>query len=114
MEWNHSLVTTIAATLVSGLFAVAAAINLSGRGTVKQDFARWGYPAGFNLVCGGLELIGAVLLFVHTTRLWGLGLLAAIMAGVLATLARNKEPLRHFAPALVFSALLAVVGAAYV
>jgi hypothetical protein len=66
------------------------------------------------LICGGLELLGALLLFMPVTRLWGLMLLGAIMAAVLFTLARNSEPFLHFAPALVFSALLAAVGIVHV
>jgi hypothetical protein len=81
------------------------AINLAGRGTVKRDFARWGYPAGFNFVCGAMLLLG------HTTWLWGLALLGAIMAAAIFTLIRNTEPFRHIVPALVFSVLLALAAA---
>ena len=100
------LVPTILVAALTAVFLAAATINLSGWGTVKADFARWGFPAGFNLVCGGLELVGAALLALPTTRLWGLVLLAAIMAGALFTLLRNREPLSHLAPAVAIGILV--------
>lgn len=94
------------------VFLVAGAINLSGRGTVKADFARWGFPAGFNLVCGGLELVGAALLLSPLTRFWGLALLGAIMAGAIFSLLRHREPLSHLAPAFAITALLVLAAIA--
>jgi hypothetical protein len=52
-----------------------------------------------------------MLLLGHTTRLWGLALLGAIMAAAIFTLIRNTEPFRHIVPALVFSVLLALSAA---
>ena len=100
------LVPTILVAALTAVFLAAATINLSGWGTVKADFARWGFPAGFNLVCGGLELVGAALLVLPPTRLWGLVLLGAIMAGALFTLLRNREPLSHLAPAVAIGILV--------
>jgi hypothetical protein len=101
-----SILPDVPVAILIVVFLVAGAINLGGRGTVKADFARWGFPAGFNLVCGGLELVGAVLLLSSSTRLWGLALLAAIMAGAIFVLLRNREPLSHLAPALAIAAVL--------
>jgi hypothetical protein len=96
----------IPVAILTVVFLVAGAINLAGRRTVKADFARWGFPAGFHLVCGGLELVGAALLLPSLTRLWGLALLAAVMAGAIFVLLRNREPLSHLAPALAIAAVL--------
>ena len=100
------LVPTILVAALAAVFLVAGTINLSGIGTVKADFARWGFPAGFNLVCGGLELVGVALLVLSPTRLWGLMLLGAIMAGAIFSLLRNREPLSHLAPAFGIAVLL--------
>jgi uncharacterized membrane protein YphA (DoxX/SURF4 family) len=100
------LVRTILVAALTAVFLVAGTINLSGRGTVKADFARWGFPAGFNLVCGGLELVGAALLVLPPTRLWGLMLLGAIMAGAIFSLLRNRDPLSHLTPAFAIAVLL--------
>ncbi len=107
-----SLVPTILVATLAVVFLVAGTINISGRGTVKADFARWGFPVGFNLICGGLELIGAALLLWPSTRLWGLALLGAIMVGAIFSLLRNREPLSHLAPALTLAALLAFAAIA--
>ena len=34
----------------------AGAVNFVGLGSVRDSFARWGYPAGFHRVTGGLEV----------------------------------------------------------
>jgi hypothetical protein len=75
---------------------------------VKTDFARWGFPDGFNIVCGGLELVGAALLLPPSTRFWGLALLGMIMAGAIFSLLRYREPISHLAPAFGIATLLAL------
>ena len=111
MAWNSASFESILAMIVAVLFTIAGAVNLAGRGAVKRDFARWGYPAWFRLLCGALELLSAALLSRQQTRVLGLALAGAIMTGALFTLQRNKEPFRHLAPALIFSALVVVAVA---
>lgn len=106
MAWNGASIESILAVIVAVLFAIAGVVNLAGLGAVKRDFARWGYPAWFHLLCGALELLCAALLFGQQTRLLGLMLAGAILIAVLFTLVRNRESFRHLAPALVFSALI--------
>jgi hypothetical protein len=106
MAWNGASFESILATVVAVLFAVAGVVNLAGRGAVKRDFARWGYPAWFHSLCGSLELLSAALLPGQQTRVFGLTLAGAIMIAALFTLLRNREPFGHLAPALVFSAFV--------
>ncbi|WGS53887.1 DoxX family protein [Paraburkholderia sp. D15] len=106
MSFSHASLETILAMLVAVLFAIAGVVNLVGLGAVKRDFARWGYPAWFRSVCGSLELVSAALLFGQQTRVLGLMLSGAIMIGAVFTLLRNREPVGHLAPALVFSAFV--------
>ena len=106
MTWNSASIESILSTIVAVLFAAAGVINLARRGAPKRDFARWGYPAWFQLFCGALELLSAALLLGQQTRVLGLALAGAIMIGALFTLLRNREPFGHLAPALVFSALI--------
>ncbi|WCM22878.1 DoxX family protein [Paraburkholderia bryophila] len=108
---NTASVESILAMIVAILFAVAGMVNLAGRGAVKRDFARWGYPTWFHLLCGALELSSAALIAGQQTRGLGLALAGAIMIGALFTLVRNREPFRHLAPALLFSALVVVTVA---
>ncbi|MDH6153114.1 MULTISPECIES: DoxX family protein [Paraburkholderia] len=111
MAWNSASLESILATIVAVLFAVAGVVNLVRPGAVKRDFARWGYPAWFQWLCGALELLSAALLLGQQTRVFGLTLAGAIMIGALFTLLRNREPFRHLAPALIFSALIVVTVA---
>ncbi|MBB6243345.1 DoxX family protein [Rhodanobacter sp. MP1X3] len=108
MAWNSASFESILAMIVAALFAVAGVVNLTRPGAVKRDFARWGYPAWFQWLCGALELLSAALLLGQQTRVFGLTLTGAIMLGAFFTLLRNREPFGHLAPALVFSALIVV------
>jgi hypothetical protein len=110
MAWDSASFESILATIVAVLFAVAGVVNLARRGAPKRDFARWGYPAWFQLLCGALELLSAALLLGQETRVLGLALAGTIMIGVLFTLLRNREPFGHLAPALIFSALIVVAA----
>ena len=106
MAWNGASADSILAMVLAALFAVAGAINLAGLGPVKRDFARWGYPTWVRLLCGALELSSAGFLLAQQTRLLGQALAGVVMIGALFTLVRNREPFRHLAPALIFSALV--------
>ena len=108
MVWNNASLESSLVMVLAVLFAVAGVVNLERLSAVKRDFARWGYPAWFPLLCGALEVLSAVLLAGQQTRVFGLALASAIMIGALFTLLRHREPLQHLAPALVFSALIAV------
>lgn len=111
MLLNTASFESILAAIAAVLFAAAGVVNLTGLGPVKRDFARWGYPAWFRMLCGALELCSAVLLSGQQTRGLGLMLAGAIMVGALFTLIRNREPFRHLAPALIFSALIVAIVA---
>ena len=111
MAWNSATVDWVLAMVLSALFAIAGVINLAGFGPVKRDFARWGYPTWLRLVCGAVELSSAGFLLAHQTRLLGLALAGMVMTGALFTLLRHREPFRHLAPALVFSALAVLTAA---
>ncbi len=111
MAWNNASVDSILAIVLTLLFAVAGVINLAGLGPVKRDFARWGYPTWVRLLCGTLEISSAGFLLGQQTRLLGLALAGVVMIGALFTLLRNREPFRHLAPALIFSALVVLCAA---
>jgi phosphatidylserine synthase len=111
MAWNSASLEQILAVIVAVLFAVAGVVNLARRGAPKRDFARWGYPAWFQSLCGALELLSAALLPGQQTRVLGLTLAGAIMIGALFTLLRNREPLGHLVPPLIFSALIVATAA---
>ena len=45
----------------------AGLVNFVGPGSVRDSFARWGYPAGFHRVTGGLEVTAGLLLLIPST-----------------------------------------------
>ena len=92
--------------LLAFAFAAAGIVNLLGIGSVRADFAHWGYPAWFHRLVGVVELLGAALLAWSPTRVFGtLGLLA-IMAAAILTLLRHREGAAHLVPAIALSVLL--------
>jgi putative oxidoreductase len=74
-----------------------------------RNFARWGYPDGFYLVIGALEIAGALLLLVPKLSSYGAALLGAIMVGAAATHALHHETARVSAP-FMWLAVVALIG----
>ena len=56
---------------VTGLFLLAAIVNLSGLPVVRRTYRTWDYPPNFYRVIGALELTVALFLAVPQTRIWG-------------------------------------------
>ena len=108
-------VVSFAAAVLPWLLAVAFAgaglANLLGIGSIRADFARWGYSPGTHRVVGLIEIVGAGLLLHPATCLLGIAVLGAVMLGALATLVRHREGWEHFAPAVGLTLLLGVAGA---
>jgi hypothetical protein len=46
---------------------MAGVVNFVGPRSVRDSFARWGYPAGFHRVTGGLEVTAGLLLLIPAT-----------------------------------------------
>jgi putative oxidoreductase len=74
-----------------------------------RNFERWGYPGGFYLVIGALEVGGAILLLVPKLSSYGAALLGAMMVGAAATHALHHEAARVSAP-LMWLAIVALIG----
>jgi uncharacterized membrane protein YphA (DoxX/SURF4 family) len=94
----------VAAFLGAGLF------NTVGTSGTKNDFVRWGYPAWWCRVTGGLEMVTALLIALPATRLVGVILGAVIVLVAIVTVVRHRD-LSHLAPLGVFAALLMSVVA---
>jgi UPF0716 family protein affecting phage T7 exclusion len=103
----HGLVAIVALFFVAG-----GVINIVAPEHIRQDYARWGYPSGFHILTGGLELAAAVLIVFPSTRLIGSLLGAAIMVAAVATLVWHGSFSRAIVPvvALVFVATNALLA----
>jgi membrane protein HdeD len=88
----------------------AGAVNFVGPKSVRDSFVRWGYPAGFHRVTGGLEAIAGLLLLVPAT--WWAGAMGSvvILAAAVVTLIRCRE-WGHLPGAVVLIAVAVVAVA---
>jgi putative oxidoreductase len=76
-----------------------------------RNFARWGYPDGFYMVVGAVELTAGVLLLVPKLTSYAATLLGAIMIGAAATHLLHNETARVAAP-LIWLGMMALLGLA--
>jgi uncharacterized membrane protein YphA (DoxX/SURF4 family) len=75
-----------------GVVMIGAGVaNFLGSASVRGSFARWGYPAGFHRVTGGLEVAAGLLLLVPLTSRVGAVASAAILLAAMATLIRHRD-----------------------
>ena len=88
------------------VFLGAGLFNIRGSASLKEGFARWGYPAWWNVVTGGLEVLASALIATPPARVAGLLLGAAICLAAVATVVRHRE-YAHLAPGVVLTALFA-------
>ena len=95
---------TVAALLGAGLF------NAIGTAATQRDFVRWGFPAWWCRVTGGLEMASAVLVALPATREAGLILGAVIIAAAILTVLRRHE-FAHLPQLGLFVVLLGLAGA---
>jgi len=90
----------VVAFLGAGLF------NIRGSASTRAGFVRWGYPAWWNVVTGGLELFASALIAIPPTRLVGVLLGTAICLAAVATVIRHRE-YAHLPPSVALTALFA-------
>ena len=100
-------VASAMAWLLSLAFAGAGLFNAIGGAAVQAGFIRWGYPAWWNLITAALEMLGAVLIVVPKTRIWGLALGAMVLSAAIATVTSRREYM-HLPPAVALAALIGI------
>jgi membrane protein HdeD len=78
--------------IVLGVVMIGAGVvKFVGPASVRESFARWGYPAKFHRVTGGLEVAAGLLLLIPTTSPVGAFGSAAILLAAVATLIRHRD-----------------------
>lgn len=88
----------------------AGAVNFAGPNTVRESFARWGYPSGFHRLTGGLEVAAGLLLLIPATSRAGAIVSLTIMLAAVTTLIRHRD-WGHIPGALALTATAAAVVA---
>lgn len=96
---------TVLAWLLAAICFGAGAFNLAGSRKVRETFAQYGYPSWWHVLTGILEMAGAVLTVMPSTRRLGATLLAAVMIAAFVTVVRHKDR-----AAIVPAAVLALVA----
>jgi uncharacterized membrane protein YphA (DoxX/SURF4 family) len=96
--------------IVLGVVMIGAGVaNAAGSASVRESFARWGYPAGFHRVTGGLEVAAGLLLLIPPASRFGAVGSVAILLAAVVTLVRHRE-WSHLPGAVVLMASAAAVA----
>lgn len=88
-------------------FLGAGLFNIRGSAKTTEEFVRWGYPAWWNVITGGLEIFASALLAIPSTRVAGVLLGGAICLAAVATIVRHRE-YAHLPPGALLTALFAL------
>jgi putative oxidoreductase len=97
-------------TVLLGLFFVLQGVGkFTPSSPWPRMFENWGFPAGFHLVVGGLELLAGIALFVPRISGYAASLLLLIMLGAFGTHALHAEG-PGMAGTSVFALLSAVLA----
>ena len=94
--------------LLGALFVVVGAAKF-GDPSWARKFAAWGYPDGFYMVVGVLEIAAGLMVLVPRVASYGSLSIMTIMMSAVLTHLRHGE-MRRLAPPLVYLAVAAAVG----
>ena len=95
--------------LLVAALAGAGLFNAIGRRATRDGFVRWGFPAWWGHVTGGMEILAAVLIALPVARAFGLILGAAILAAALLTVLRHRD-YKHLPPIGLFVVLMGLAA----
>ena len=92
-----------------GVLFVVLGVAKFGDPSWARKFAGWGYPDGFYMVAGVLEIAGGLMVLVPRGASYGALTIATVMVGAALTHLTHGETRRLIGP-LIFLALAAAVG----
>lgn len=83
---------------LSGLFSAfllfaSALPKLAGMPIAEKTLVGLGWPTGYGLLIGGIEVLGVLLYIYNRTSILGAALLMALLGGAIATHLRAGSPL---------------------
>ncbi len=81
----HTIAVWVLSVAAAGMFLMAGGAKLSGAPQIVGLFDLIGVGQWFRYVTGGIELLGAIALFVPAVALYGALALAATMIGAIVT-----------------------------
>ena len=79
------VVVWLPSILTAMLMGAAGLPKILGHGGWATRFERWGYPGGFVVVIGVVEVAGALMLLIPRLAALGAAVLAVVMLGATAT-----------------------------
>ena len=88
-------------------YAGAGLVNVISGQAARKSFIRWGYPAWWGRLTGGLEIVSAALIALPQSRGAGYLLGGVIILAAVATLLRHRH-YSHLPPCILFLAVTAV------
>ncbi len=94
--------------LLGGLFVVLGVAKF-GDPSWERKFAGWGYPDGFYMAIGVLEIAGGLMVLVPRVASYGALVIATVMVGAALTHLTHAETQRLIGP-LMFLAVAAAVA----
>ena len=105
MKWK--IIDWLVRILLALAFTLASLGKLTSHPGVLEMFTRFGFPDGFYLLIGVMELAGAVLILIPKTRKVAVMILAIIVVGATGTHLIH-DPLTELIRPLVFAVFLAL------
>jgi len=94
--------------LLGALFVVLGVAKFSDPSWARK-FAGWGYPDGFYMAVGVLEIAGGLMVIVPRVASYGAVVIVTVMVGAVLTHLVHGETHRLISP-LMFLAIAAAVG----
>ena len=87
MSKGKTIVSWVLQGILALLFVLASSGKLTGDPATLEMFEQWGFPAGFHLLIGALELLGAIgLLIPRTAGYAALGLIGVMIGAAMTNL----------------------------
>ncbi len=107
---TKNTIATVLSALVALGFLFFGGTKLIGHEMIVENFKKWNYPDAFRYLIGGLEIAGAIGLFIPSLRRWAALGLMGLMLGAIYTHLSNGDGIAGSGMAIV---MFVLAGAVY-